>query len=380
MKHIVKILAIASMIFLTAGCDRPSESESSSVISENDSTVSMPSTDSSAISTTNSVSDGASEKNNVPIDYEPFNGLPKSENAINTVNCKDFRPSLLCYGDGSTFFMWNGTVYRHNGETTEALFEKNAYDLNYYDGMLYFIENDRYDLNSLDQIHIEGILYCCDLNKGVIEALTDYPVVLPFVNNGEILYTDYATADDPEPTGIYRINNDGISERLYSGMKFIGYGDHRLKFDWTDEEKVYFSQDDKALLLENIHPHWDCIVGDYYYYYRSLNDNSLNRLSVLTGEIETLPNNTESGFTCLDYTVLNDDIYLIDDKSGLLKYNFETGDYTGINCDNAFRYIYADDKNIYAVGFEREEESINHTFHFIKLTINGGSAKCEVLA
>ncbi len=111
---------------------------------------------------------------------------------------------MLCFGGGNTFFMWDGTVYKHNGETTEVLFEKNAYDLNYNDGMLYFIENDRYDFSSRDQVHIEGLLYRYDLNKGVIETLTDYPVSLPVVSNGEIFYTHYATVDNPEPpTGIY---------------------------------------------------------------------------------------------------------------------------------------------------------------------------------
>lgn len=385
MKQIIKILAVISMVLLSAGCNRAPESEVSSAISENSSVGNTSSTDSSvspsSSSHTEMHTESIPEKNNVRLNYEMFNGLPKSENPLNTVNSKDFRPSLLCYGDGNTFFMWDGTVYKHNGETTEALFEKNAYDLNYYDGMLYFIENDRYDISSRDEVHIEGLLYRYDLNKGVLETLTDYPVTLPVVSKGEIFYTDYATANDPEPpTGIYRINDDGTSERLYSGLKYIAYGEYRLKFDWSGEEKVYFSCGDKALLLENVHSYWDCIVGDYYYY-RSQVDNTLNRLSVLTGELTTLePENEENGFFCMDYTVLNDIIYLIGDRSELLKYNYETGDYTEIDCKYAFRYIYADDKNIYGVGCEREENSINHTFHFIKLTIDGETADGEILA
>ena len=82
----------------------------------------------------------------------------------------------------------------------------------------------------------------------------------------------------------------------------------------------------------------------------------------------------------MDYTVLNDVIYLIDSQSALLKYNDETGDYTPIDCKYAFCYIYADEKNIYGVGCEREENSINHTFHFIKLSINGDTAVGEILA
>ncbi len=247
--------------------------------------------------------------------------------------------------------------------------------------MLYFIENDRYDISGRDQVHIEGLLYRYDLNKGVIETLTDYPVSLPVVSNGEIFYTDYATASDPEPpTGIYRVNEDGTFERLYDGVKYIEYSEYRLKYDWSGEEKVYFSQGDKGLLLDDIHPYWDCIVGDYYYY-RSQVNNTLNRLSVLTGELITLePENEENGFFCMDYTVFNDIIYLIGDRSELLKYNYETGDYTEIDCKYAFRYIYADEKNIYGVGCEREENSINHTFHFIKLTIDGETAEGEILA
>ena len=128
MKYVVKILAVVSMALLLAGCNRAPESGVSSAISENSSVGNTSSTDSSvsppSSSHTETHTESIPEKNNVQIDYEMFNGLPKSENPLNTVNRKDFRPSLLCYGDGNTFFMWDGTVYEHNGETTKALFEK----------------------------------------------------------------------------------------------------------------------------------------------------------------------------------------------------------------------------------------------------------------
>lgn len=247
--------------------------------------------------------------------------------------------------------------------------------------MLYFIENDRYDLNSIDRVKIDGILYRYDLNGGTIEALTDYPVSLPAVSSDGIFYTDYRYADDPSGTltGICRIAESGVPERLYDGVKYLEYGGCRLKFDWSGEEKVYFSCGDERLLLENVHPHNDCIVGDYYYY-RSQEDNSLNRLSILSGELETLPNNTENGFVCQDHTVLNDEVYLIDHQSALRKYSFDTGDYSGIDCEYALRYIYADEKNLYGVGCKREESSIKHTLHFIKLYLNGDTAESEILA
>lgn len=323
-----------------------------------------------------SSANGASGQNSAHEEYKAFKGLPKAEAPLNTVNNKDYRPSLLCFGGGNTFFMWNGTVYRHNGRTTEALFEKNAYSLNYYDETLYFIENDRYDINGMDLVHIEGILYSFDLNGGELKALTEQPVSLPVVCGGEIFCTDYALAGDPEPTGICRVSENGVPERLYDGIKYIGYGDHLLKYDWSDGEKVFFSRGDTRLLLENVHPYWDCIVGDSYYY-RSTADNSLNCLSVLTGELTTL-GAEDNGFTCLDYTVLNDEIYIIDAQSALCRYDRTNGGYTRLALGYSFRYLYADDKNVYGVARKREEETAAHSYHFIKISPDG--SEVEILA
>lgn len=366
MKHIIEIMAasfIISFIILSSGCNQSLETD---------------------------LQTDTSEINNTIINYEIFNGLPKSGSTLNTVNCKDFRPSLLCYEDGNTFFMWNGAVYRYNGEVTERLFERNAYNLCYNKGKLYFIENNSYKVGGNDLVHIEGILYSYDLKNKVFNALTDYPVSMPIVSGDEIFYTDYAAADDPiPPTGICRICENGTSERLYDGLKYIEYGEYRLKYNWSNDEKVFFSQNDKALLLENIHPYWDCINGDYYYYL-SQTDGTLNRLSMLTGEVTTLkPYESHNGdphfedeekFVCLDYTVLNNEIYFIDDCSALRKYDEKEDNCIQIECEYAFKYIYADDKNIYGVGCKREEESLEHTFYFIKLILNGNTAKGEILA
>ena len=383
---------MAAAVILLSGCENAApldQTEKQTALTDP-----IPSSDSTTEpinleSSETSVSNIAEQSAKPEIEYKPFRGIEKDETPISTVNCKQFRPSLFCYGGGNIFFMWNGTVYRHDGKTTEALFESSAYNLNYKDGKLYFIENDSYDVNGYNLVHVEGLLCSYGIAEETYEIMTEVPVSQPVVNNGEIFYTKYAAVGDPEPIGIYRLNEDGTSERLYDGVSYIAYGEYLLKYDWSDGERVCFSRDGEALLLENVHPHWDCIVGDYYYY-RSQEDNSLNRLSMLTGEIITLKpyeslytdplfDDEEANFVCQDYTVLNDEIYLIDDYSALRKYNAETDDYTQIDCEYAFRYIYADEENLYGVGCEREEESMTHTYHFVKLTLNGDTAKGEIL-
>ncbi len=405
MRRFIMILSVMAALLLSAGCGGETGSDLSGDVPENTSDKlpeEMSQSVSSAADSSNDES-GASSMNTADIAFETFKGLPKSDDTINTVNSKEFRPSLLCYGDGNTFFMWDGTVYKHDGKTTEPLFEKYAYDLNYSDGRLYFIEDDSYDLMGRDIVNTEGLLYYYDLETKELKAVTDYPVIRPVVDNGNIYYIHYATTDNPDPpTGIYRVDENGDPEMLYKGLSYIRYGDYNLMHDWSDGEKVFFSNGDKNLLLENIHPYADCIDGEYYYF-RSESDRMLNRLSLLTGEIMPLVPNTKSGdmykFFCVDYTVLNDKIYFIGSKSELMTYNEDTKDYTQINCEYvydtgyyedvgdyitfkdeySFRYIYSDGKNIYGAVAMYEKDLTLPTYHFAKLTVNGNSAECEIL-
>ncbi len=409
MRRFIMILSVMAALLLSAGCGGETGSDLSGDVLENTSDnlpEKMSQSVSSAADSSNDAS-GASNTNTADIDFEPFKCLPKSDDTINTINSKEFRPSLLCYGDGNTFFMWDGTVYKHDGKTTEPLFEKYAYDLNYSDGRLYFIEDDSYDLMGRDIVNTEGLLYYYDLETKELKAVTDYPVIRPVVDNGNIYYLHYSTADNPDPpTGIYRVDENGDSEMLYRGISYIRYGDYHLIHDWSDGERVYFSDGDKNLLLENINPYADCIDGEYYYF-RSESDRMLNRLSLSTGEIMSLVPNKEYEGYCLDYTVLNDKIYFIGSKSKLMTYNEDTKDFTKINCEYvydiieyeetgegtgeetseeiilkdeySFRYIYSDGKNIYGVAAMHEKELLHPTLHFIKLTINGDSAECEIL-
>ena len=83
----------------------------------------------------------------------------------------------------------------------------------------------------------------------------------------------------------------------------------------------------------------------------------------------------------MDYTVLKDEIYFIDNCSSIRRYNEKTDDYTEIKCNYNFRYLYSDNRDIYAVGWDAAVQSYPDPplLQFIKLTINGDSAEAEIL-
>ena len=326
-------------------------------------------------------------------DYLLFKGLPKDEYPINTVNYKEFKPQIFCCEGNSVFFAWNGTVYIHDNEGTKPLFEKSAYCLNCKNGKLFFVENNDYDIYSRDEVGAPGLIYCYDIASETEKQITDFSVPQFVVTDEGIFYSDFQEYGSSAVTGIcYFDESTGRSERLYDGINYIEYSEYRLKYDWTDDAKVFFFNDSEEYLLEGVLPYWGTVSGDYFYY-RSGIDNSLNKMSLLNGNIVTLKpykfelngvltENADKQFSCADYTVLNDEIYFIDNTGSLRRYNESTDDYTIIECGYQFIYLYSDNKNIYAVGWDAAIPTYPNPpiYHFIKLALNGDSAYGEILA
>ena len=397
MKHtIILFTAISIALLLSSGCTSSNDTD----LPSSETTISTAETASNTEKATDSAAEATSgtleaasntaeatssrEESAAALGLEVFKGLPKAENTMNTINSKPYRPSLLCYGGGNTFFMWDGTVYKYSNNTTEPLFEKNAYNLNYNNGKLYFIENDDYDINSRDQVDIEGFSYSYDFETGELKQLTDFPVTQLIVTDEGIFYTDYATMEDPEPpTGIYRIDEKtGQPERLYNGSNYIKYGEYKSKYVYEADGSVatIFSNDNEEYFVKQGHAMWECISGDYYYF-RTFSDNFLNRVSMLTGEITSLKpyesrviffdDKIQDSAVCIDYTVLNDVIYFLDNHSFLRRYDEETDSCIPIECERSLKYIYADEENIYGADNQN---------NFVKITLNGDKAEMEILA
>ena len=395
MKHtIILFTAISIALLLSSGCTSSNDTD----LPSPETTISTAETASNTEKATDNAAEDTSgtleaasntaeatssrEESAAALGLEVFKGLPKAENTMNTINSKPYRPSLLCYGGGNTFFMWNGTVYKHNDDTTEPLFEKNAYNLNYNDGKLYFIENDDFDVNSRDHVIIEGFLYRYDLETGELKQLTDYHIAQLIVTDEGIFYTDYATPDDPEPlSGIYRIDEKtGQSERYCDSMYYVEYSGYRLKYtkDSKGNTVSVFFKDNEEYFSKDFEASWVCINGDYCYF-RKNSDDFLNRVSMLTGEVTSLKPyesiseyvTDKSSTVCADYTVLNDVIYFLDDMFFLRRYDEETDSCIPIECERSLKYIYSDEKNIYGADFQN---------NFVKITLNGDKAEMEILA
>ncbi|MCM1335032.1 MAG: DUF5050 domain-containing protein [Bacteroides sp.] len=331
------------------------------------------------------------------IAFEPFRGVGKDETPLDTINYKDRRPAIVCADGEYTYISWDGVVYRYNEAMTspEPLFEKNAYDLNYRDGGLYFIEDNAYRLNGNDIVHQEGVPYRYDLSAGTFRQLSDRSVASLFVCDEGIFFTEFARADDPLPSGVYRLDEGtGNAERLYDGYRYLEYGGYTLRRQWGEEEKVYFSDGDRFYLLEGVQPEDDRLCGDYYYY-RSTKDGTLSRLSMLTGETLTLqcseeeldaiyadalfPDERDRLFFCADYTVFNGELYFADLSANFYRYDEAEGAYTVLDFERPIEYLYTDEKTLYAALRLNDGESYDPVLRFAKLTVSGTSVECEVL-
>lgn len=318
-----------------------------------------------------------------------FKGTEKDPNAISTVNYKQCKPMLFCSGGEEVYFSFDGAVYSYDGVKENKLFEGNAYCLNYFNGSIYYIINNSYVLSRRDLVTISGIPYKYEISSGKITQLSDTPVANMVVLDDGIYWTHCVYADDPDataPTGICRLDEEtGQSERLYNGFSYIEYNGLRLTFEVTNDGLQYMFFDDSGeYLLDGVNPWTDCISGDNYYYI-SMKDGTLNRISMLTGEKtacvrysdDMLPENSEKLFSYSDYTVLNDEIIFSDSSLTLCHYDSSTQTINEYSGDNGFLYLYTDGEYIYSVV--RSNNETDQELHFAKVILDGNKATVDII-
>lgn len=312
-------------------------------------------------------------------DIKPFTGFEKDDTPINTLNNKDTYPNIFCYGGDMVYFYLDGSVYEYDPakNTTAKVFDGIAYNLNYRDGMLYYIIDPVYKIKSRDIKSPSGQLWRYDLHTGEAKPLTEYDVShLVVTDDGIYFYYGDAVAENWTYLHICRLDEKtGECERLYAGFSYIEYGGYRLKWlvnkDSTDEDPspFVFEKDGVQFAMpEGFFPNRDCVCGDNYYFIANIG-HSLSRMNLLTGEItaqlyDEVHDDDDpiydgaKWFVCEDYTVLDDEIYYLNGSGLLCWYDEETGEANKyrfeIPMNGSFqtvfmRYLYTDGKSIYAV-------------------------------
>lgn len=313
-------------------------------------------------------------------DIKPFTGSEKDDTPICTINNKDNYPNIFCYGGNMVYFYLRGSVYEYNPaeNTTVKVFDGIAYNLNYRDGILYYIIDPDYKIKSRDIKNPSGQLWRYDLHTGEAKQLTEFDVsglvvtddgiyflyIDRILNNGENGYVHMCSLDE----------ETGKCERLYSNFSYIEYGGYRLKWltdkDATAENPSPFVLEKDGVqyaMPEGFFPNRDCIYGDDYYFIANIG-HSLSRMNMLTGEITAQLYDKvvdddpiydgAKWFVCADYTVLDGEIYYLNGSGLLCHYNEETGEakeyrfqipMNGVFQTVYMRYLYTDGKSIYAV-------------------------------
>lgn len=334
----------------------------------------------------------------MPTNFEVFSGTEKDAAPLNTINNKEFSPSVFCYDNDTVYFSWKGSVYSYNeaDNALEELFKANAYSLNYYNGKLYYIENNDYVI-SRNITFVDGPLFCYDLNDGSNKIICDNNISMPVVSDDGIFYVKYSVEGDPLPTGVYKLNEEsGKSERVCNGFSYIEYND--LKYSYlpgnseNNQIRFYFTNGDNALLLDNIRSRKESLYGDDMYYI-SRDDGSLNRLSMLTGENTVKIIYNEDFFNSYypdmadtyasagqqlslsDYTVFNDEIWFY--GIGLNRYDEVENRIVSHYANFTAHSLYSSNNAMYAVI----SETVNgmDVFHFAKISINGNTAEAKIL-
>lgn len=334
-------------------------------------------------------------------DIKPFGGFEKDDSPICTLNNKNSNPNVFCYGGGKIYFYLNGYVYEYDPSENKAvkLFEGIAYDLNYRDGMLYYVVDPEYKFNSRDVASPSGELFRYNLATKEPKQLTDFDVQQLVVTDDGIyfVYVDYIRDDGK--TGyvhMFTINEEtGECERLYTNFSYIEYGGYRLKLfvskDATEDDPspfVFEKDGVQYAMPKGFNPNRDCICGDNYYFVAN-DGHALNRMDMLTGEItaevyDEVDADGTKRLVCVDYTVLDGEMYYLDGSGMLWRYDEESGEAKSYSFELPvnggletvyMRYIYSDGGSIYAVTGSTNGPGGYNDPGLVRIDKDGGNLK-----
>lgn len=302
---------------------------------------------------------------------EPFTGLPEDQTVRGfspQVNQKVFDYRFFCYDDSGNIYFSNPKdnfhLYSYNvsGDHVSGdhvsqcsqLTDFPAFGLDYYDGSVYFLTDDR-RINLDDMGENYGIPYKYDLRTGEVQKIGDEIIHSMTVIDGEIYGLNMENA-----CYVYKY---GEGEKLFNSFDIKKTGDYFLTNE-SDGDTVRFylqSPDDRRLFIDDDIP----INGSFAFgkfYYKGQESHELRSVDLSDGETFVY------GSGMPDYTLLGGELYILG-TDGFL-YLYKDGSLTKLDDAHQYDTVYSDNKNLYAIGKEYSLASSRMEYFFVKLDEN----------
>ncbi|MCH5348407.1 MAG: hypothetical protein J1E40_03725 [Oscillospiraceae bacterium] len=284
------------------------------------------------------------------------------------VNKKSMNHQLFCYDDnGNIYFsdpMNNYSLYSYDGTKTKLLADVPAYCLNYYDGKIYFLSENKI-INIEDRISPEGYPFECDIGSGEMSQIRERKITGMTVIDGEIYGINEENA-----CYVYRYDRTSdTEEKLFNSFDIAKAGKYFLTFEpGADRIDFYLeSKDDKILFINDDIPLNSCFCYGKFYY-KSQSDYALKVIDLQSGERKSLDGSA-------DYSFLNGDLYVLNNDHHLCRY--DGNDFIIMEEMNQYEYIYSDNKNLFGIKKEYSLSARVMEYFFVKIN---GDFSIEILS
>lgn len=374
-----KAFFIAAALLVVSGCSN-STTEQSSIADRNGETSSaVQSSEQSSIADRNSETSSAVQTSEPPQNSSTVTSTVTSTDKIAdfadlgeqtfvpgnlTINTKlGFQSEFLCAADGEVFFTNfadHEYLYKITESGSELVIEKPAYNINYFDGKLYFLSSDSV---SADDIHFLGSIYCYDLKTGACEMLCDEEVhSLTVCAEGIYYFVLNAKESNGYSYQSRMMSFDGNSQNCFYDPAFR-YGEYLVMpdkiVDMTKEENIAQPSYNDVIPFSSEYANvvGSCIYGENLVFFTAdkdlviLNLRDGTTLSVLKSKIGELVSDDTASIG--DYTVCGGKLYISDSSCKLVIVDLETMQATKKLVDECggkiIDRLYTDGENIYAL-------------------------------
>lgn len=370
-----KAFFIAAALLVVSGCSNSTTEQSSIADRNSETSSSVQSSEQSSIGGGNSETSSAVQTSEPPQNSSTVTSTGKIADFADlgeqtfvpgnlTINTKlGFQSEFLCAADGEVFFTNfadHEYLYKITESGSELVIEKPAYNINYFDGKLYFLSSDSV---SADDIHFLGSIYCYDFKTGACEMLCDEEVhSLTVCAEGIYYFVLNAKESNGYSYQSRMMSFDGNSQNCFYDPAFR-YGEYLVMpdkiVDMTKEENIAQPSFNDVIPFSSEYANvvGSCIYGENLFFFNAdkdlviLNLRDGTTLSVLKNKIGELVGDDSASIG--DYTVCGGKLYISDSSCKLVSVDLETMQATiklVSECGGKIiNRLYTDGENIYAL-------------------------------